>query len=845
MTGELEKQLTTLKHGDHICSIYENTAEQMSVSVPFIIDGLARSERCIYIIDDSTIEEVVRELSTAGVDVAHERQRGALWLLTPLDTYLRAGAFVPEAMLDWIRQAETEAIADGFSGLRLTAEPTWSFGPEPGCDRLIEYEVLLNQLPTYSKSVILCQYHQSRFGMPCIHDVLRTHPVAILGDQVCPNPYYEPPELVLSPEPQASAEYKRKRVAWWIGQFKRARVAEQERERAKTAQLESEGRFREIVDLIPAAVYVCDKYGIIQQFNRRAVELWGRAPRLDEDVRFCGAIRHFRTDGTAIPRDELPIVETARNGTPVRNMELVIERADGSRVVVMVNIAPIRNAEGTPVGAINCFLDVTERRQAEEQLRQSERRLAEAQQVAHIGSWERDLRTNEVTWSDELYRLFGLQPHDVNLSYQQFLNLIFPEDAKRIPALVDEAIRQGHPFNFDYRITLQDGSVHVLNDRGSVILNEEGEPIRLVGTCQDVSELQQAEQELTRQKVILQTIFDHIPVMINFVDAAGRVQMVNKHWERVLGWSLKEAQTRDLLAECYPDPESRASVREYIQHPPPGWTDFKMRVRDGRTLDTSWNLIALADGTRIGFGQDVTERKQAEKESREHSESVQALSRRLLEVQEEERRHLARELHDEFGQILATITLHLHAARRLAGDAALPRLDQCATLLQQAGERVRNLALELRPTMLETLGLEATLRWLAENHLRTGCEVQVVGHLSGVPLDPKMAIACFRVAQEAMTNVVRHAAAEHVWIELSQSESMLELVVRDDGVGFDVAATGELAARRGSLGLMGMRERVQLFGGILQVYSEPGLGTRIHASFPLSDALDPATDPEK
>jgi signal transduction histidine kinase len=103
---------------------------------------------------------------------------------------------------------------------------------------------------------------------------------------------------------------------------------------------------------------------------------------------------------------------------------------------------------------------------------------------------------------------------------------------------------------------------------------------------------------------------------------------------------------------------------------------------------------------------------------------------------------------------------------------------------------VRSLALELRPTMLDTLGLEATLRWLAEHHQqRTGRELQVVGHLSGPPLSPEMAIACFRVTQEALTNVVRHTTARHVWIELSQSESVLELVVRDDGVGFDVVAT--------------------------------------------------------
>ena len=157
----------------------------------------------------------------------------------------------------------------------------------------------------------------------------------------------------------------------------------------------------------------------------------------------------------------------------------------------------------------------------------------------------------------------------------------------------------------------------------------------------------------------------------------------------------------------------------------------------------------------------------------------------------------------------------------------MPGLDECAALLQQAGEQVRSLALELRPTMLDVLGLEATLRWLAERHQqRAGCEVQILGHLSGATPSPDLAIACFRVVQEALTNVVRHAAARHVWIELSHSDSVLEVVVRDDGTGFDVASTQEQAVRRGRLGLSGMLERVQLLGGTLAVESERGHGAR-------------------
>ena len=499
MTSDFNQQLEKLKHGEHVCLIYETAAEQLAAVVAFIMQGLARGERCVYITDDPNpkIEEVLQTLKAAGVDVVQERQRGALQLLTSRDTYLRDNEFVPQAMINLIGDLETAALADGFTGLRVLGEMTWSFGPEPGCDQLIEYEAMLNLLPTSNRSVILCQYHQSLFGMPCIHDVLRTHPVAILGDTVCPNPYYETPESVLREDQITAPELKAKRVDWWIAQLRRAKTAEQERERT---------------------------------LNK---------------------------------------------------------------------------------------------------LKESERRLAEAQQVARIGSWERDLHTNEVNWSDGLFRLFGLEVHEGKVSYQQFLDLVLPQDVDRIRSLVDEAIRERGNFNSDYRIMLPDGSVHVINDRGSVILNEAGEPMRLVGTAQDVTELRRAEQELKQQTVILQTIFDNIPVMINFVDAVGRVQMVNRHWERVLGWSLEEAQARDLLPECYPDPDYRARVIQYVLHPPAGWTDFKTRVRDGRTLDTSWALIVLPDGTRIGFGQDITEQKQADQKRKTAEKALRQSEERL------------------------------------------------------------------------------------------------------------------------------------------------------------------------------------------------------------------------
>jgi signal transduction histidine kinase len=365
-----------------------------------------------------------------------------------------------------------------------------------------------------------------------------------------------------------------------------------------------------------------------------------------------------------------------------------------------------------------------------------------------------------------------------------------------------------------------------------------------------VKTLRQMHHALQRKNEALRAVLATLPVGVVVTDRAGDTILTNAASQSIWGgttvvsgperWATSKGYWHDSGKRIAPT--EWASVRALSG----GETSLNELIDidtfngQRKTIQNSAAPIRDASGSIVGsviVNEDVTERVRAEKALHESTNRLQLLSRRLLAVQEEERRHLSRELHDEFGQLLATITLHLHAVRAVAGRAAEASLDESMAVLQRAGEQVRSLALELRPTMLETSGLNATLRWLTEQHQqRSGIDTQVVGYLSEVPGD--LAIACFRVAQEALTNVVRHARAQHVWIELSQTDQRVELVVRDDGIGFDVMGTLEQANGDGNLGLLGMKERIEILGGTLAIDSRRGHGTRIQIALPLPRAAD-------
>ena len=213
---------------------------------------------------------------------------------------------------------------------------------------------------------------------------------------------------------------------------------------------------------------------------------------------------------------------------------------------------------------------------------------------------------------------------------------------------------------------------------------------------------------------------------------------------------------------------------------------------------------------------------------------LQALSARLMEVQEAERRHLARELHDEVGQALTAVKINLQMLRRQAErDSSARRLDDSLGMVDDILQGVRRMSLDLRPSLLDDLGLGAALRWYVGGQAqRAGLTAEVVAGSLPPDLAPALATTCFRIVQEAVTNVVRHARASRLTVTLALGEGTLHLAIADDGTGFDVAAARRRALEGGSLGLLGIEERAELAGGRSVIESTPRRGTIVRVSLP-------------
>ena len=466
---------------------------------------------------------------------------------------------------------------------------------------------------------------------------------------------------------------------------------------AYDALRESEARLQAFTNHSPALMSLKDAEGRYRFANERFLQRFGL--RRDQVV--------GRKDGEIFARDQALAAaahdaEVLERGAPVQ-YEHASQHVDGERFSV-VSKFPVFDAGGAVVGVGAVATDITERRLAEQGLREQRTLLAEAQKLAGLGSWEWDPVSGRVTWSDEMYSIYGVRPGEFRPSFESYLERIHPDDRARAAATVALALMDNRAFSMDERIVRPDGHVRQLRSHGEVVRDEAGRPLKMVGACMDVTEQKAAEAAL------------------------------------------------------------------------------------------------------------------------------RALTRRLVQAEETERRRIARELHDRVGQNLSALNINLDILLGKLGDeAARRRLEDSLKLVDATLQSIENVMADLRPALLDEYGLAAALAWYGEEYAqRTGIRVGVRAGDAGAGLRPEAAVALFRIAQEALNNAAKHSSAKRITMDLEENGGELVLSVSDDGKGFDPAA-----APRGRWGMTTMRERAEAAGGRLSVDSSLGQGTTVRAAVPL------------
>ena len=361
-------------------------------------------------------------------------------------------------------------------------------------------------------------------------------------------------------------------------------------------------------------------------------------------------------------------------------------------------------------------------------------------------------------------------------------------------------------------------------------------------------ERQLAEETLqTRDSMIRELPL--LPAAVCVCDQSGAVELYNRTAAELWGCEPPDPHANRRFSGAYrlfhpdgtPMPHSESPTAQVLRTGIPLRNHELVIGRpDGTRVPVLANVVPLRDAEGVLIGvvsclQDITERKRVEERLQESNNKLQCLSRRLVESQEVERRHIARELHDEVGQTLTVAEMNLQALMQSSRAAPLTgRLKETLEAVERVLAQVRDLSLNLRPSMLDDLGLESALRWYTSRQAAlTGMPADFKADALEERLDPLIETACFRVAQEALTNVARHARSHTVTVALRKKNSHLHLFVRDDGVGFDVATLRNQAVQGASLGLLSMEERATLADGGLELKSAPGQGTEVHAWFPL------------
>ncbi len=513
---------------------------------------------------------------------------------------------------------------------------------------------------------------------------------------------------------------------------------------------------------------------------------------------------------------------------------------------------------GNIVRSVGMVLDITERKMAEDALRQSQARLDLALRSAGMGTWHWDIPTNTLCFDEQGRFLLGLDQAAFSVTKHEVFAAVHPDDRETVRKALVRTVRQDVPFEMEHRAIQPDGRIVHIAARGKLARDCQGQPQRINGLVWDITDRKHAEEALSSKEATLRGILDAAEEAIflfapdgvvitanqtglnRFGDSAEEV--IGKHFSEFLPTELAQSRLVHVM-----DAVQRKQTVEF--------EDQRAGIFFHHTLypvlDRAERLTSV-----VCFSRDITERKRMENELRRSRdelefrvqertadlesayEKLRMVPSMLIEAQENERHRLAAELHDSIGQTIAALKFRIeHVISTLKEQEyarALNLLREFVPVLQRSIDETRAIYMGLKPMILAEYGILATLEWFRQELLKLypNQHIELETAIGEEEIPDNLKIAIFRIVQEALNNYFKHGNGEWVDVRIALIQDMIELEISDDGVGMDLDYIMESSTAK-SLGLIGMRERAERTGGKFTMNSTPGAGTTVRVCWPL------------
>ena len=646
--------------------------------------------------------------------------------------------------------------------------------------------------------------------------------------------------------------------------------------RAREAIAESEQRLRLATEAAEIGIWMWYLDGDqVKWENERPYEIFGRSMEdgpISED--------EFRTK--IIHKDDLRMFEEAVSGAIKKDTRFFfqgrVHRVDRSLRWVELTGQVEKNSDGTPWRILGTVLDITPRKQAEEQERKQRERFDLVTEASQVGFWFCDLPFDKLIWDHKVKEHFWL-PSDADVTIDTFYERLHPDDRERTRQTIEESNANDIPYNIEYRTIAPDGRQKWIRAIGRTFYDTYGNPTRFDGLTLDVTErkqIEERERQMTAEAIAatakFRAVFEQTPVFAGIMTTDGVIVDANRlcldacgyRAEDVLGrpfwdtaWWRKSKEVQGKIRAATKQAAEGTAYREIL---PYHWADGTERLVEFAVhpiLDREGRIIFLHP-----TGVDITDLKRAEENYRTLAESLDAevrartrelefrnadvvrqseqlrdLSVRLLQVQDEERRRIARELHDSAGQLLAALGMNLSRVAQQArqdGFRLAKETEDSQQLVQQLNQEIRTMSYLLHPPLLDETGLAEAVRWYIQGlSERNGLEIKLNVDENFGRLSRELELVMFRLVQECLTNIHRHSGSKRAQIRMAREGENIILTVRDEGKGMSPERLVEIQAKGSGVGMTGMRERVRQFGGQMNIESNHQ-GTTISFTLPLS-----------